>query len=52
MNQNQEDLSMFEEYKKYSKEKYEQLLKLDNMTNYPLDEFIKINGEEFKMNVG
>jgi len=34
---------------KYSKEKYEQLLKPDDITNYPLDEFIKINGEEFKM---
>ncbi len=37
MDPNQEDLSMFEEYKKYPKEKYEQLLKSDDITNYPLD---------------
>ena len=50
MNPNEpEDLSMFEEYKLYPKEKYEQLLKPDEITNYPLDEFVTINGIRFKM---
>ena len=49
MNPNEEDLSIFEEYKLYPKEKYEQLLKPDEITNYPLDEYVKMNGIEFKM---
>ncbi len=50
MNSNDdEDLSMFEEYKLYSKEKYEQLLKPDEITNLPLDEFVIIGGIKFKM---
>lgn len=50
MNPNEEeDLSIFEEYKLYPKERYEQLLKPDEITNYPLDEYIVINGIEFKM---
>ena len=50
MNPNEEeDLSIFEEYKIYPKEKYIELLKPDEITNYPLDEYIIINGIEFKM---
>jgi hypothetical protein len=50
MNPNEEeDLSRFDEYKLYTKEKYESLLKPDEITNLPLDEFITINGIRFKM---
>ena len=50
MNPNEEeDLSIYEEYKLYPKEKYIELLKPDEITNYPLDEYVKINGIEFKM---
>ena len=50
MNQNEEeDLSIFEQYKLYTIEKYEQLLKKDEITNYPLDEFVTIDGIRFKM---
>ena len=50
MNPNEEeDLSRFDEYKLYTKEKYESLLKPDEITNLPLDEFITINGIKFKM---
>jgi hypothetical protein len=49
MNPNKpEDLSMFDEYKLYPKEKYEQLLKPDEITNLTLDEFVIIDGM-FKM---
>jgi hypothetical protein len=46
---NDEDLSQFDEYKLYPKEKYLQLLKPHDITNLPLDEFITINGIKFKM---
>ena len=50
MNPNEEeDLSIYEEYKLYPKEKYIELLKPDEITNYPLDEYVIINGIEFKM---
>jgi hypothetical protein len=50
MNPNEEeDLTIFEEYKLYPKEKYIELLKPDEITNYPLDEYIVINEIEFKM---
>lgn len=50
MNLNEEeDLSIFEDYKLYKKEKYISLLKEDEITNYPLDEYVIINGIEFKM---
>ena len=50
MNPNEEeDLSIFEQYKLYTKEKYEQLLKKYEITNYPLDEFVIIDGIRFKM---
>lgn len=38
-----------EEDKLYPKEKYEQLLKPREITNFPLDEFVVINGIQFKM---
>ena len=41
MNPNEEDLSIYEEYKLYPKEKYIELLKPDEITNYPLDEYVK-----------
>lgn len=50
MNSNyDEDLSMFDKYKIYPNEKYIQLLKQDEITNLPLDEFITINNIKFKM---
>ncbi len=38
-----------ESYKLYPKEKYEQLLKPNEITGFPLDEFVTINGIYFKM---
>lgn len=50
MNPNQdENLSQYNEYKLYSENKYKELLDPDDITNLPLDEFVVINGIEFKM---
>jgi|LauGreDrversion4_2_1035121.scaffolds.fasta_scaffold1688528_2 hypothetical protein len=39
----------YDKYKLYPKEKYEKLLKPHEITNFPLDEFVIINGIEFRM---
>lgn len=49
MNSDEEDLSIYDEYKLYDKEKYNKLLNLNDITNLPLDEFVVINGIKFKM---
>ena len=50
MNPNKkEDLTIYNKYKIYSNEKYIKLLKHDEITNLPLDEFVTINNIRFKM---